>query len=79
MLKLGLLNWKMCRGRLPDGPTGGGEIRVVWGTCWMIWIGHLGARRDYKIHPCAMSIERLMSDAYAVIATNKGIQQFIVS
>ena len=30
-LKLRLLNWKWCRGRLRDRSAGGGKIRVLWG------------------------------------------------
>ena len=41
VMKLRLLRWRRCRGRLPGGPAGDGGIQAVSATCWTNLSGNL--------------------------------------
>ena len=65
---------RRCRGQLPGGPAGDGEIPVVSATCWMDLSGHSWRPAGYsplaffyKIHSGTVSLDK---DKYLTPAPN---------
>ena len=75
VMKLRLHRLRRCRGQLPGGPAGDGEIQVVSAICWTNLSGHpFEARKEqssltffYKIHSGTVSLDK---DKYLTPAPN---------